>query len=200
MQIKQIIFDFGGVLIDWDPRYVYRQVFSTEEQVDYFLENICTHDWNEQQDAGRTLKEATELLVDQHPEHEEHIRMYYDRWTEMIGGAITENVEVLEQLAGSYPIYGLTNWSNETFPWAYKNFDFFQLMEGIVVSGDEKLKKPDRRIYETLLNRYGLEAPDSLFIDDNPRNIAAASEIGFKTIHLSPGTDLAKEINKLGLI
>ena len=123
-KIKNIIFDFGGVLIDWDPVYLYRKIFDDEKEMEHFLENICTSEWNVQQDAGRPLVEATKLLQTKHPEHKEMIGHFYNRWEEMIGGDIKENVRVLELLNPKYPIYGLTNWSAETITIAYDKFDF----------------------------------------------------------------------------
>src|SRR5215212_5971306 len=140
-KITTIIFDLGGVLIDWNPRYVYRTIFDNEEKIDWFFENICTNEWNEHQDSGRSLKEATEELVAKHPEHENEIRAYYDRWEEMLGGPINETVEILRSLkeANKYKLYALTNWSAETFPVALQRYDFLQWFDGIVMSGEEKI-------------------------------------------------------------
>lgn len=200
MTIKQIVFDFGGVLVDWNPRYMYRKYFQDEETMEYFLNNVCTNAWNEQQDAGRPLQVATDLLIEEFPEHEVLIRRYYDQWTEMIGGAIEENVSVLYDLEKKYPLYGLTNWSGETFPWAYNNFDFFKKLKGIVVSGDEQIKKPDQAIYQVLLDRYHLSPHESLFIDDNAFNIATANSMGFQTIHLTEGVSLSDALRSRGLL
>ena len=199
-KIKNIIFDFGGVLIDWDPVYLYRKIFEDEREMEHFLENICTSEWNVQQDAGRSLAEATELLQAEHPEHKELIGHFYTRWDEMIGGDIKENVRVLEKLKPKFPIYGLTNWSAETITIAYDKFDFFELMDGIVVSGDEKLIKPDPKLYQVLLDRYNLKASESVFIDDNINNIETAQSMGFQTIHITEETDLEKEVKDMGLL
>jgi 2-haloacid dehalogenase len=200
MTIKQIVFDFGGVLVDWNPRYMYQKYFEDEEAMEHFLNNVCTNAWNEQQDGGRPLQVATDLLIEQFPEHEVQIRRYYDQWTEMVGGAIEENVAVLYALEKKYPLYGLTNWSGETFPWAYDNFDFFKKLKGIVVSGDEQMKKPNPAIYQVLLDRYQLSPQESLFIDDNAANITAADSLGFETIHLADGISLSDEIRSRGLL
>lgn len=193
-KIKHIIFDFGGVLIDWNPVYLYSKEFASESDMNYFLNNICTPEWNIQQDAGRPLAEATAILQKKHPEHSEMIGLYYGQWEKMLGGLIEDNERVLRMLKPKYPIYGLTNWSAETITIAYERYDFFQLLDGIVVSGDEKLIKPDPKLYQVLLDRYNLKANESLFIDDNLKNIETARQMGFHTIHFTEQTDLEKEV------
>lgn len=188
--IKNIVFDFGGVLIDWNPVYLYRQVFEKEEEMQHFLTHICKSEWNIMQDAGRPLAEATQILQQQHPEYHKEIGMYYGRWTEMLGGTIDENVKLIAPLKQKYNVYGLTNWSAETLPIARERYDFFDRLDGIVVSGDEKTIKPDPQIYKALLERFGIEAQESLFIDDNQANIEAAKQLGFQTIHLVEGMNL----------
>ncbi|HAT4004237.1 TPA: HAD family phosphatase [Elizabethkingia anophelis] len=188
MIIKNIIFDFGGVLMDWNPKYLYQNVFNSEEEMDFFLDNIATLKWNAEQDRGRSFQEATEILQNQYPEFSKEIALYYSQWPVMLKGTIEENVSILRNLHGRYQLYGLTNWSAESFPYAYKNYDFFSLFNGIVVSGEEKLIKPDERIYELLLNRYNLNASECLFIDDNYENIRTAQAMDFNTIHLPPPT------------
>lgn len=184
-QLKNIVFDFGGVLIDWSPVYLYRQVFETEEEMNYFLEHVCRYDWNLLQDAGRPLDEGIRLLQEKHPEYAEEIAMYYGRWEEMLGGTYEENTKLIKPLKEKYKVYGLTNWSAETIHLAKKRYDFFHDLDGIVVSGEEKLVKPDRRLYEILLERYSLRAGESLFIDDNAANIETARELGFRVIHFT---------------
>ncbi|MFA7493257.1 MAG: HAD family phosphatase [Proteiniphilum sp.] len=188
--LKNIIFDFGGVLIDWNPVYLYRNIFDTEEKMNHFLENICRYDWNILQDAGRPLAEATRILQDQYPGYREEIAIYYGRWDEMLGGTIEENVKLIRPLKEKYSIYGLTNWSAETIPIAMDRYDFFNDLDGIVVSGVERVIKPDPRIYQILLERYGIQAEESLFIDDNYVNVKAAQQLGFQTIHLEDGINL----------
>ena len=198
--INTIIFDFGGVLIDWNPRYVYRDEFEESSEMEHFLSKVCTEDWNLQQDKGRSLAEGTRILQDKFPEHVVKIQLYYDQWEKMIKGYIPQNVTVLRNLKEKYKLYGLTNWSAETFPIVFERFSFFKLFDGIVISGEEKLIKPDKKIFELMLERYHLEAKNSLFIDDNMNNIKAAKEIGFATIHILEKTDLKTELNALGLI
>ena len=197
--IGNIVFDFGGVLVDWNPWYLFRDVFSDQAELEYFLDNICTPGWNEQQDAGRPLSEAIRTLQLEHPKYREEIRMYYEQWTTMLGGPIEQNVALLEPLKRNYRLFGLTNWSAETFPIAYDLYDFFRQFEGILVSGVERLAKPDERFYLLLLQRYGLDVSECLFIDDNARNIQAASTLGFHTIHLADGVSLEKELIQMGV-
>lgn len=199
-KIQNIIFDFGGVLIDWNPAYLYSKLFDNKSDMNYFLENICTPEWNIQQDAGRPLAEATRLLQKEHPKYKELIGYYYTRWEEMLRGVIEPSERVLRMLKPHYPIYGLTNWSAETIPIAYKKYDFFNLLDGIVVSGDEKLIKPDPKIYQVLLDRYNLKAYESLFIDDNIENIKAAQKMGFHTIHFTEKINLEEEVKGMGLL
>jgi 2-haloacid dehalogenase len=198
--INTIIFDFGGVLIDWNPRYMYRDEFEESSEMEHFLSNVCTDDWNLQQDNGRSLAEGTRILQDRFPEHALKIRLYYDQWEKMIKGDIPQNVILLRRLKEKYKLYGLTNWSAETFQIVFKRYSFFNLFDGIVISGEEKLIKPDKRIFELILERYHLEAKNALFIDDNLNNIQAAKEIGFTTVHVQEKTDLKTELHALGLL
>ncbi len=197
--IRNIVFDFGGVLVDWNPEYLFKDVFKDKSELDHFLENICTPDWNEKQDAGRLLSEAIRTLQRRHPKYHEEIRLYYDEWTTMLGGLIEQNVALLEPLKMNYRIFGLTNWSAETFPIACDLYPFFGDFEGIVVSGEERLAKPDERIYLLLLERYGLSVEECLFIDDNARNIEAATALGFDTLHLTGNVSLKEELILLGI-
>ena len=201
MSIKNIIFDFGGVVMDWNPRYFFKDHFNDDEKMEHFLKNIATDEWNAEQDRGRTLAEGTEIQVAKHPEWEKEIRAYYDNWTTMLKSDIPHNVEVLRKLEHSkYELFGLTNWSAETFPYALENYDFFNIFEGkIVVSGTEKLIKPDPAIWEVLLERYQINAEESVFIDDNAKNIEVAKSLGFICIHIKDDTDLEKEMRDLGI-
>lgn len=201
-KISAIIFDLGGVLIDWNPRYVYRGIFDNEEKIDWFFENICTPDWNEKQDAGRSLQEATEELVLKHPEYENEIKAYYGRWEEMLGGPIAETVEVLRILKDTkkYKMYALTNWSAETFPVALERYDFLKWFDGIVMSGEEKTRKPFPEIYEVLLSRFNVNASEALFIDDSLRNIKGAEAIGIAGLHFESSKQLLNELVKMKII
>ena len=201
MKIKNIVFDFGGVLVDWNPRYLFKDIFNDDEKMEYFLENICTDSWNVQQDAGRTLAEGTKLLQAEFPEHTEMIQKFYDGWEVMLKDEISENSKLLSQFdRDKFRLFGLTNWSGETFPIALERFPFFSEFEGIVVSGDEKMIKPNKEIYLLLLDRYNLKAEDSIFIDDNYNNIVAANELGFETIHVTENINLESHLKELGLL
>ena len=201
-KIDNIIFDLGGVLIDWDPEYVYLDVFNGDRQkMQWFFDNICTHDWNENQDAGYPMAKATEERVALFPEHEELIRMFYGRWDDMLGESIKGTVNILESLINSsqYKVVALTNWSHETFPKALKKFDFLHWFEGIVVSGEEKTRKPFSEIYEITLNRFSLEPKQTIFIDDNLRNVEAAIALGINGIHFKSPEKLIKEVKSFNI-
>ena len=200
-KIKNIIFDFGGVVMDWNQRYYFKNYFKNDEKMEFFLRNIATDEWNAEQDRGRSLAEGTEILIAKFPEWETEIRAYYDNWTTMLRSDIPENVAVLRKLEHSeYDLFGLTNWSAETFPYALENYDFFKIFDGkIVVSGTEKLIKPDPKIWEVLLERYNIKANESVFIDDNAKNIETAKNLGFVTIHITEETNLAEELRNLGV-
>lgn len=202
MKLKNIVFDFGGVLMDWDQRYFFKDYFRDDEKMEFFLQNIATNEWNAEQDRGRTFSEGTEWLVNKHPDWEKEIRAFYDHWTTMLRGEIPANVAVLRRLyAASYPLYGLTNWSAEAFPYAIDNYDFFQLFEDkIVVSGIEKLIKPDPKIWHVLLKRYNLKAEECVFIDDNIDNVKMAQTLGFTCVHIAPHISLETELHKLGFV
>jgi 2-haloacid dehalogenase len=179
---------------------MYRNQFEESSAMEDFLSRVCTDDWNLQQDKGRSLAEGTRMLEDMFPEHAVKIRLYYDQWEKMVKGDIPQNVNLLQKLKEKYKLYGLTNWSAETFPIVFKRYTFFQLFDGIVVSGEEKLIKPDKKIFELMLERYHLKAENALFIDDNINNIQAAKDMGFVTIHVREKTDLKRELSALGLI
>jgi 2-haloacid dehalogenase len=200
MKIKNIVFDLGGVLVDWNPRYLYRDIFEDEQEMEYFLENICSHEWNIQQDAGRPFEDAIELLQSKYPTYAAEIRLFREEWEKMLGGEIQENVKMIQPLKSKYKVYALTNWSAETYPIAEVRYDFLKEFEGIIVSGIEKMYKPKKNIYKLLLHRFKLKAEECLFIDDNADNIRTADKLGFSTIHFVEGMVLENEINKLNLI
>lgn len=200
--IKTIIFDLGGVLIDWNPDYVYKAVFKDKEKLAWFYREICTMDWNENQDAGYPLEKATEERVALFPAYEEWIRMYYGRWEEMLGDAIEGTVSLLRQCIANpkLRVVALTNWSAETFPVALKKFDFLHWFEGIVVSGEEKTRKPFPEIYKTTLSRFNLDPEECLFIDDNLRNVKAAELLNIPSIQFKSPEQLEKELKKRSII
>tara|TARA_B100001564_G_scaffold26843_1_gene19891 strand:+ start:62 stop:676 length:615 start_codon:yes stop_codon:yes gene_type:complete len=197
MKVKNIIFDLGGVLIDWNPEYVYLDAFKgNRKKMEKFFDEVCTFDWNENQDAGYPLANATEDRIALFPEQADLIRMYYGRWEEMLRGSISGTVSILKKIVSNneYRVFALTNWSAETFPIALKRFDFLHWFEGIVVSGTEKTRKPFPEIYETTLERYDLKACESIFIDDNERNVAAANQLGIQTIKFLNPHQLEKDL------
>lgn len=197
-----VVFDLGGVLVDWNPRYLYRKLFDGDDAgMERFLAEVCGHDWNLAQDAGRPFAEACALLVERHPEQKHLIEAYHRRWPEMLGGPIHGTVDILRELkARATPLYALTNWSAETFPIALELYDFLHWFEGTVVSGREKLVKPDPRIYRLLLERYGIDPAAAIYIDDNPANAAAAATLGLHGIHFTAPDALRDELERLGLL
>lgn len=197
MKIINIVFDFGGVLVDWNPRYLYKDHFKDVDEMESFLKNICTEEWNIEQDRGRPLSEGTIELQNKFPEHSASIQLFYDKWPVMLKGEIPGTVSLLRKLKKKYKLFGLTNWSAETIEIAYKRFSFFNEFEGIVVSGTEKLIKPDKRIYQLLLDRYLIKAEDSIFIDDNIHNVKAAQELGFYAIHFQNAAQLEADLSKI---
>ena len=201
--IYTIIFDLGGVLIDWNPHYVFHDnYFDTPEKRDYFFENICTSDWNENQDAGYPIAKATEERIALFPEWEKEIRDYYGRWTEMLGGPIKETVDIFREMKQNpgLKFYALTNWSAETFPIALERFDFLHWFDGRVVSGEEKMRKPFPEFYRLLLNRYHVKPEEALLIDDNLRNVKAGELLGIQSIHYKNAIELKNQLINFQLI
>jgi 2-haloacid dehalogenase len=199
--IDTVVFDLGGVLVHWNPRYLYRKLFDDEHAMERFLADICTAEWNEQQDAGRPFHEATALLRAKHPQHAELIDAFWLRWEETLGGANEATVAVLAELkARGTRLYALTNWSHETFPIAQRLYRFLDQFEGIVVSGSEKLVKPDPEIYRRLLQRYDIDPARALYIDDAPKNVTAAADLGMHAWHFRDADGLRNHLVSLGLL
>ena len=196
------IFDLGGVLIEWNPRHLYRKLFNGDEAaMEHFLANVCTTEWNERQDAGRTFAEATQELLPHHADKLELIEAFGSRFGEMIPGAIDGAVEVLGELKRrGVPIYAITNWSAETFPPQRQRFPFLEWFRGIVVSGMEGVIKPDPRIFRILCERYGVAPESAVFIDDVARNAAAASAVGIHGIHFRTPEQLRSDLVLLGML
>lgn len=196
-----VVFDLGGVLIDWDPRHLYRKMFDDAEEMERFLADICNIDWIHQLDGGLPFEETIPMLTAQHPHMSEFIEAYWKRWPEMVTGAIEGTVDILKALkAKQTPLYVLSNWSVETWPHARDQFDFLDLFDGLVVSGFEGTKKPDSAIFDILLKRYALEASDALFIDDRADNIAAARQLGFHAIQFTEPEALSHTLTSHGLL
>ena len=197
--INTIIFDLGGVLIDWNPLYLYRKIFTTEDEIQHFLTEVCHPDWNAQQDAGNSLEKATEERIRKYPHLESEIKAYYGRWSEMLGGAIEPSVGILESYVNhsDFRVFALSNWSHETFPRTKEIFPFLSWFDGLVVSGEEKMKKPDPRLYHVLCDRFSVNPTAAVFIDDSYPNIIAAHELGFKVVHFQTPEQLKSELQHL---
>ena len=200
--IEAIVFDLGGVLIDWNPRHLYAKLFPGDEAaMEDFLTTVTTPEWNARQDAGRSFADGIAELQTRHPDQAELIDAYMTRWEEMLGGAIDDSVAVLDRLHERVvPLYGLTNWSKETFPIARARFDFLDWFEGIVVSGEEGIAKPDPGLFQILLDRYDLDARTTLFIDDSRQNVEIAGGLGFHTHHFQSPGGLSQAIASHGLL
>lgn len=196
-KIDTIIFDLGGVLVDWNPEYVYKNVFQDTEKMNWFLSEVCSPEWNIEQDGGRTIAEAEQLKIEEFPEYEKEIKMFYKEWHRMFKGVIEENIELFYKLkkSGKFKIYGLTNWSAEKWDKALELFPFLNDFDGIVVSGKEKIRKPFPEIYELLLNRFSIIPEKAIFIDDNLDNVDSAKQIDINSIYYTPATKL-KEVFK----
>ena len=196
--INNIIFDFGEVLVNWDPRRLYVPYFGDAAKADWFLKEICPYEWNAQCDSGRLLAEVAQERVDLFPEWEKEIRMYFDRWIEMIGGEIPGSADVVREFKQrGYGIYGITNWSAETFPLVRHRFPVFDLMDGMIVSGEDHVLKPNPEIYNLLLSRYGLKAEECVFIDDNPRNAAGAEAVGIRGLVFKNAAQMREDLNRI---
>jgi 2-haloacid dehalogenase len=200
--IEAIIFDLGGVLLDWDPRYLYRKMFDDEEAMERFLGEVCTMRWHEANDRGVPFEVTCAQLAAEHPEHAEAIWAWGTRTEEMVGGPIDGSVEILRELVrdGAVRLFALTNMEAHTYPLRRDRYEFLRWFEGTVVSSTEGVIKPDARIYEVLLERYGLDPASTLMIDDNPRNIAAAQALGMPTILFESPEALRAELEAAGVL
>ena len=202
-KIETIIFDLGGVLVDWNPEYLYTKIFKDDpNKMDWFLKTVCTTSWNMEQDTGRTFEQGSQILIQDYPEYKKEILVFYERWEEMLKGEINDTVLILNSLKelNKVKLYALTNWSAETFPIAKRRFGFLQQFEGIVVSGEEKTRKPYSKIYEITLERYGLSPETCLFIDDSIDNVNAAKSLHINALHYTSALQLKSDLNQLGLL
>lgn len=196
-----VVFDIGNVLVSWNPRYLYRQFFAGREaEMEWFLANICTTAWNVEQDKGRSFKDAVDLLLAQHPEKwHPMIRAYDERWHETISGPIEGTVAILEALKrNNVPLYAITNWNQDKFREALERFPFLKVFAGIVVSGDERLLKPDREIFDLFFERYKVKPETAVFIDDSLHNVEGARAAGMQALHFTSPEDLARDLRGLG--
>jgi len=201
MNITAVIFDFGGVLIEWDPRNLYRRYFDDAESMEHFLEEIDFMEWNALQDKGRPFAEGVADLTAQFPQHADLIRAYHEHWEESIGEPITPVIEILKRVkAAGWPVYGLSNWSMETFPIIRKQHTFFNLLDGYLLSGEVKLVKPDPAIFQRMLEKIGRKPEECVFIDDNPANVVAARALNIVTIQYRSPEQLERELQQLGIL
>jgi 2-haloacid dehalogenase len=196
------IFDLGGVVIDWNPRYLYSKLFNGDETaMEYFLAAVCTSSWNEQQDAGRSFADGCDGLKRLHPDKAELIDAWFQRYEEMLGGEIPGTVEILRELRSrSVPIYALSNWSAETFPIARKRFECLSWFNGVLLSGEAKVLKPDRRIFEIFLDTFRIEPSRAVYIDDRSENVETAIELGMSGIVFRDASTLRVKLTRAGLI
>src|SRR5258708_3757613 len=201
-QIKALVFDFGGVLMDWNPRHLYRRFFENDpDGMEQFLTEIGFAEWNMQQDRGRPFSVAVAQLSAQFPHRADLIRAFDEHWDESIAGTIQPTVEILQTLRqAGYPLYGLSNWSAETFQRVRHKYEFFNLFDLILLSGEVELVKPDPEIYQRLLHMINRPAEECLFIDDSQPNIETANRLGFKTIHFTSPEHLAAELQRLHVL
>lgn len=199
--LSTVVFDLGGVLIDWDPRYVYRAMGGTEAEIDHFLEHVAVSEWNRQMDAGKPFAQAIAERKETFPEHGEWLEAWWSRWPDMLGGPIHGTVDVLADLhERGTPLYALTNWSAETFPIARERFDFLGWFDGIVVSGEIQKAKPDAAIYRHLADDFGIALPEAVFIDDVPANVEAARSVGLHGLLFEGPEALRRDLEALGLL
>ena len=199
--ITAIIFDYGNVLIEWNPRHVYRRYFSDEESMEQFLHEVNFMEWNALQDKGRSFKDGVAALSKQFPQYEHLIQAYHDHWKDSIGDVNWDTVEIMKQLKqAGYLLYGLSNWSAETFPLAREKCDFFNLLDDMIISGAVGYVKPEPEIYHLMLEKIGKPANECLFIDDSLPNIEQANTIGFVTIHFQSSMQLENELKRLGIL
>ena len=197
-RVGAVVFDLGGVLIDWDPRYLYRQLFGDPADMERFLGSVCTQVWHEQHDRGRPMRDTIPELTREYPEFADYIAAWA-RQTEMFGGAYVETVDILSSLRGRVRLLALTNWPHETFDLIRSRFEFLDWFDGIIVSGSEGIAKPDQEIFELLADRYDLDPTRTLFIDNSSQHVAAAANLGYQTHHFEGPGGLTRQLRRVGL-
>ncbi|MBR6092020.1 MAG: HAD family phosphatase [Bacteroidales bacterium] len=197
--IKNIIFDFGGVLVDWNPHYLFDKYFNDIEESNYFIENVCNSEWNAEMDGGKQFEQAVRERSAMFPQYAEPLKLYQTNWMDTMGEEILGMYDLIKSLKeNGFPvIYGLTNWSAETFPAVQKKYHIFSLIDNIVVSGEVKQLKPNPEIFHTLLNKYNLKAEESLFIDDNIKNVEGAKAVGINALRFENASKLKHDLEKI---
>jgi len=196
-----VVFDIGNVLVHWEPRALYRKIFATEHEVEWFVGNVCTQDWNLEQDLGRSFADGVKVLTARFPEHADAIAAYDLRWHETVLGPIDGTVGILEELRQrGTPLYAITNFNQDKFRETLERFSFLRTFRDIVVSGDERLLKPDPAIYRVLLERNGIDAAACVFIDDSEKNVRGAEAVGMKAIHFTTPQVLRADLAGMGLL
>lgn len=199
--IEAVVFDIGGVLLDWNPRYLYRKLFDDEAEMERFLAEICTPEWHAAHDRGVPMEPSCAELAAEHPEYAAEIIAWFQRSEEMIGGVIEGSVAILRELQGAgVPCYALTNIEAETYPLLRERYPFLRTFDGVVVSSHEGVAKPDREIFRRLLERYWLPARETLMIDDRPANVAAAAELGMQTFRFESAAGLRRFLEGKSLL
>ena len=199
--ITAVIFDIGGVLLDWNPRYLYRKLMDDEAEMEHFLSEVCTMEWHEANDRGISFEVTCAQLAEQHPQYADLIWAWGQRTEEMVGGPIEGTVAILRELRDQgVRLYALTNMETHTYPLRRERFEFLRWFEGTVVSSEEGIIKPDSRIFELLLERYGLEAGSTLLIDDSARNVEAARALGMATVHFQSPEALREALEQAGVL
>ena len=197
-----VVFDLGGVLLDWDPRNLYRKMFDgDDDRMEWFLAEVCTPEWNQAMDAGWPFAEASAPLIEFYPDYKEHILAWHGRWAEMLSGPIEGTVQVLEDLSDAgVRLLALTNWSAETFPEARRKFAFMQRFDAIVVSGEHELAKPDPELYWILLDHHEVDPTRAVFVDDREANVETANQLGMTGLVFADPTELREDLERLGLL
>ena len=200
--ITAVVFDLGAVLVDWNPEYLYVKLIPDDAERRRFLTEICTLEWNYTMDGGPSVRGCVAALAAEHPDQADLVNAWWDRWPEMLGDEIPGTRAVAEAISASgMPLYALTNWSSETWPLGLARFPFLaELFDGIVVSGDEGVAKPDPRLFEIMNERYGLDPATTVFIDDSSTNVAAASALGYHAHLFTTAEDLAARLDELGVL
>jgi 2-haloacid dehalogenase len=196
-----VIFDIGGVILDWDPRHLYRSLIPDPDEMEWFLSEVCSDAWNAEQDRGRAFSEGVEEAVARHPGHRELIEAYWKRWPETLGGAIPGTSELIAEAAeAGIALFAITNFSAETYPAAVAGHEVLSRFQDVVVSGEVKMIKPDPAIFHYALDRFGLAPHQALFVDDKPANVASAERLGMGAVLFTGADDLRERMKRSGLL